>query len=677
MKAAQYQRSSSLARKFVSDFPSEADVPLQLPPEQAAAFEGHVRPLLDLAERADPTVADGDALRALRALLAALEARPGAYLALRGAADYVQCVFAQCVVDAAAAFALDGDRAAFLRGLSASCPAAADDALLLELRARLVAAGAADLTAPLTRSLRAAAAAAPAGGLDAVAEDGGGGDAAAPLRAALPFRGVAAAARGDGFQLPGGRVAWPALRRSLAAASGRYLEPVLGEVGGGGAKIVVSGGALMAALLGAHNPPALEAAHHVGAGGAAAAAGASSPVPGGADVCAAARWFDLSLVGACDLEAAAGGVEDYARELLTRHKMRHLDAPLADASGRPLAPLLLLTRRALIALLPEAVHGAGGGGAGVRDVGFRLRLQGYRDPEELLLAVAPPRPDLSDGLPPEARALSARDAALAAEPDPAPADAWGEGAAFDGDDAWVLPGGGRALATGRAPVDPGRLRAAAAGVVASLGGGGGGGGGDDDAEGEGPEGRERAAAVALVRALAQRGWEPEAPLPAPAAPDELRARGGVLGALLRASDADAAGGGGGGGAAPPPAAPWARPSAPAAAAAAALVAATDGLALGAEALRAALAPAGGGGDGGAAAGAAARSREVQAALRSEHGWLWAEVDEVAGRGELPADVAAGLRERLRLPRPPFPPEPVAPPPALRGGASWFYGGCSA
>lgn len=68
--------------------------------------------------------------------------------------------------------------------------------------------------------------------------------------------------------------------------------------------------------------------------------------------------------------------------------MRHVDAPLADAAGRPHPPLLLLTQRALVALLPEPVRGGGSStGAGVRDVGFRLRLQTYRDVEELLLQV--------------------------------------------------------------------------------------------------------------------------------------------------------------------------------------------------------------------------------------------------------------------------------------------------
>lgn len=232
------------------------------------------------------------------------------------------------MLDAAASWALDADRAAFLVALSARCPAAADEALLQELRWRLVAAGAGDASAPLALSLRAAGRVP----LEAVAEEGGAGAAAAAQAGVeLPFKGLAAAARGDGFSLNGGRVSWPALRRSLAAASGRYLEPVLGEVGEGRAKIMVTGGALMSALLGAQHPPALGAAQSAGGGGEAAA---SSP-PAAAGVAAAARWFDLSVVGPGGLEAAARGVEDYTREVLNRwgpgdERWRH---PLA--SSRP------------------------------------------------------------------------------------------------------------------------------------------------------------------------------------------------------------------------------------------------------------------------------------------------------------------------------------------------------
>jgi hypothetical protein len=282
----------------VTDFPTEGAMPLELPPDQAAAFDAHVRPLLDMAEAAVPYVPADELLAALAGLGAALHERPGSYDAIRGAADYVQCTFAQarlrrfggpcsgagrgwqtgaprggaavvrrpsavaqqqagaprrtdprpparaappppplsrrrtraqCVVDAAASWALDADRASYLAALRAASPAAADEALLLELRRRLVAAGAGDLTAPLAASLRKARA-------PPAAAAGVGGP------AVVPFRDVAAAARGEGFELGGGAVAWPALRRSLAAASGRYLEPVLGEVAQGGARIVVSGG---------------------------------------------------------------------------------------------------------------------------------------------------------------------------------------------------------------------------------------------------------------------------------------------------------------------------------------------------------------------------------------------------------------------------------------------------
>lgn len=86
---------SLLPDRFASDFPDEPHVPLQLPPDQAAAFEGHVRPLLDLAEGGSPRVADAALVRAVGKLLALLERDPAQYGLLRGVADYVQCTFAQ------------------------------------------------------------------------------------------------------------------------------------------------------------------------------------------------------------------------------------------------------------------------------------------------------------------------------------------------------------------------------------------------------------------------------------------------------------------------------------------------------------------------------------------------------------------------------------------------------
>jgi hypothetical protein len=246
----------------------------------------------------------------------------------------------------------------------------------------------------------------------------------------------------------------------------------------------------------------------------------------------------------------------------------------------------------------------------------------------------------------------------------------------------VLPLGARALATGRAPIDPGRLRAAADATAAALGEG-------EGAEGA-AEGAARAAAVALVRALALQGWEPEMLLPRPAGHQELRAAGGVLGDLLCASDTAAGAAGAAPGASASGAAPeagiwagraaWERADVPPERAAAALVSATDGLALGPEALRAALSGAAGGagGDAASAAGAAARARELRSALQRGHGWLWHEVDEAGGSGALPQDFASTLRQRLRPPRAPAPPEPVVlPPEDPTAGALWFYGGLSA
>jgi hypothetical protein len=82
--------------RFLDDFPSVKEVPLQLPPEQLAAFESHIRPLLDLAESGSPAVPDKLLAPALRLLVTLMEDDPDdAYAVLRGVADYVQCTFAQ------------------------------------------------------------------------------------------------------------------------------------------------------------------------------------------------------------------------------------------------------------------------------------------------------------------------------------------------------------------------------------------------------------------------------------------------------------------------------------------------------------------------------------------------------------------------------------------------------
>jgi hypothetical protein len=208
----------------------------------------------------------------------------------------------QCAVDAAGAWALDPDRAAFKAALvdghlGAPSP---DDALLEELRARLVAAGAGEHSAPLARSLRGWK---PAGGAAAGAP-GERAPGVVPLFAHLtpPWPRPGALLPG-----PGGPPAWPALRRGLAAAGAHVIEAVLGGDGDDPAagRVVLTGAALTAALLGvAPHPASLPDAW---------------PPPRLPDASAAARWFDLAIVGAeGGPGAAARAVEGCVREILTR-----------------------------------------------------------------------------------------------------------------------------------------------------------------------------------------------------------------------------------------------------------------------------------------------------------------------------------------------------------------------
>jgi hypothetical protein len=208
-----------LGTRFLDDFPGVSEMPLQLPPKQRAAFEAAVRPLLDLAEAGDPVVPGPRLVAAVRGAIAAMGEDPRRYGLLRGVADYVQCTFAQCVLDAAAAWVLDPDRRAHRAALAfapGAGAAALDEALLVELRSRLVAAGMGGLTAPLTVSLRTWQPP-PAG--------------AGSLRSLLLFPRLAAGVvKVEGLLQGGGsRVAWPALRRGLGAAGGgHWLEAVLG-----------------------------------------------------------------------------------------------------------------------------------------------------------------------------------------------------------------------------------------------------------------------------------------------------------------------------------------------------------------------------------------------------------------------------------------------------------------
>jgi len=128
----------------------------------------------------------------------------------------------KCLLDAAAAWVLDPDRRAF-RAALALAPGgghtAVEDALVLELRSRLAAAGLSDISAPLTQALRA--------WQPAASQTDGGAPGSA--RSLLLFPGlVAQAPRLEGL-LQDGRVVWPALRRALAAGRGQHgLEAVLG-----------------------------------------------------------------------------------------------------------------------------------------------------------------------------------------------------------------------------------------------------------------------------------------------------------------------------------------------------------------------------------------------------------------------------------------------------------------
>lgn len=146
----------------------------------------------------------------------------------------------QCAIDAAGAWALDPDRRTYLQALQHAprgrAPPA-DEALLLELRGRLVAAGLGELSCPLARSLRAAQ---PLGAVQETEGDEGDDNSGSEL---LLFKDVAASVReGSEPGLAGGRIAWPGLRRALAAASARYLEPILGGSNRESVKVVMTGG---------------------------------------------------------------------------------------------------------------------------------------------------------------------------------------------------------------------------------------------------------------------------------------------------------------------------------------------------------------------------------------------------------------------------------------------------
>jgi hypothetical protein len=100
-----------------------------------------------------------------------------------------------------------------------------DDALLEEMRCRLVAAGMGDLSAPLARSLRAWQ---PSTGTAGGEGQGGPGTSAGVVPLFAHLAQAHAAREGAFISGPGSRPAWPALRRALAAAGAHYLEPVLG-----------------------------------------------------------------------------------------------------------------------------------------------------------------------------------------------------------------------------------------------------------------------------------------------------------------------------------------------------------------------------------------------------------------------------------------------------------------
>ena len=298
--------------------------------------------------------------------------------------------------------------------------------------------------------------------------------------------------------------------------------------------------------------------------------------------------------------------------------------------GTPLRSILLLTRRSLVVLLPE------GGAAAAHYVALRVRLQLYRTMEELLLPTPQPAPTADD----------------AAAPEPVPLHTWGAAAAYDGGDAWVLPPGAHALASGGHAIDPAPLRAAADAVATAR----------QTAGGSNADAQGNAAAAGLVRALAEVGFRPEVLLTSAGAEDAYSAGSGALVALLHASgNVDSA------------AAVGAASEAPAASLeAAALAACTDGLALRPGVLHAVLGhgSAGGGAAAAAAAGAAAHTRQLQAALQEGYGWSWCEL-AADDAGKLPPGLAATLRERLRAPHAPLPPEPLDD--SLAEAPAWFYG----
>jgi len=381
--------------------------------------------------------------------------------------------------------------------------------------------------------------------------------------------------------------------------------------------------------------------------------------------------------GTGDIAHAASSRDDVLQASVTphalhpsitpRHKMRHAESPPQGADGRPLRPLVLLTQRNLLVLLPSAA----GAAAGAHDAGVRLRLQLYRNTEELLLPTPLPRP-LTDDSPSD----DAAHTHTVLTPSPlAPIDqsSWCESAVYDGADVVVLaPSGLKALTSGRHLIDPVRLHAAAAAVaqcrVEALGGGGGGGGGTSATAGDDDgviAAEECSAAVGLVRAAALRGWQPQVLLPQVGAQEVCGAGGGVLRAVLKASHAEA-------GADCSFTNNMHAHKAPAADKLAALLAASaDSLAVQPDSLRAVLSMAGGGAAAAAAAaGAAARCRELHQALKQQHGWVWQELGPDGG-GELPAGLMSVLHDRLHAPNTALPPEPLADAPM--GPAGWFFG----
>lgn len=82
-----YVRTSSLARKFFEDFPTAKELPLLLPPEQQAAFELYVLPLLQLTDTSTDAC-----IKSVEQLLPVFGGAGGfeTYSSARAAADYVQ-----------------------------------------------------------------------------------------------------------------------------------------------------------------------------------------------------------------------------------------------------------------------------------------------------------------------------------------------------------------------------------------------------------------------------------------------------------------------------------------------------------------------------------------------------------------------------------------------------------